>query len=187
MPEPFLDELNRWNRRDPRESDKEYVQWQRGPLKATPLSDMKSWIDTIGGDDNIWLVLVFHGVEGIGWEAKPATELREYFKHVAANEDRVWVATFQDVAKYMRERVHAHVRSSRKGDAIHVDLTHSLDVSLYDFPLTLKTEVPEEWKAAEVRQGESVQNVDSILNDGAPHVLYQAQPNAGSLTISQSQ
>ncbi|MBP1768375.1 MAG: polysaccharide deacetylase family protein [Candidatus Aminicenantes bacterium] len=79
LPEPFLEEFNRWNDRYPGISLKEYVQWQRGVLTATPMSLMKSWVDTIARHENIWLVLVFHGIDGIGWEPKTGAELKEYF------------------------------------------------------------------------------------------------------------
>ena len=184
MPEPFLDELNRWNRRDPRESDREYVQWQRGPLTATPLADMKSWIDTIASDDNIWLVLVFHGVDGIGWEAKPSTELREYFRYIAAHEKDVWVATFQDATKYIRERVHARVEAAREDGSIRVDLSHGLDPDLYDLPLSLTTVVPSEWEEALIKQGDRLQRVDVWREDGETRVTYEALPDDEPVIIS---
>ncbi|HSQ79015.1 MAG TPA: polysaccharide deacetylase family protein, partial [Candidatus Bathyarchaeia archaeon] len=82
LPEPFLDELNRWSDKDPASSSKDYVQWQRGVMTATPMPQMKGWVDTIIRRDNIWLVLVFHGVDGIGWEPKTGAELDEYFRHI---------------------------------------------------------------------------------------------------------
>ena len=68
---------------------------------------MKSWVDTVASRDNMWLVLVFHGVDGIGWEPKTGAELGEYFGYIRSLGDEVWVATFRDAAKYMRERMHA--------------------------------------------------------------------------------
>ena len=35
---------------------------------------------------------------------KPVSELKEYFGYIKSKEEKLWVATFQDVAKYMRER-----------------------------------------------------------------------------------
>ena len=118
MPEPFLEELNRWNSMDPGASQKEYVQWQRGPLTATPMELMKSWIDTLVVHDNIWLVLVFHGVDGIGWEAKPKEELEEYFQYIKEREDHLWVATFKDVTRYIRERMDGKVHTLTKNAGI---------------------------------------------------------------------
>ena len=61
----FMDGFLRDDRRDPTTSTKEYVEWQRGPLTRTPMETMKGWVDTSIAH-GIWLVLVFHGVEGIG-------------------------------------------------------------------------------------------------------------------------
>ena len=79
---------------------------------------MRGWVDTIVRRDNIWLVLVFHGVDGIGWEPKTGAELEEYFSYIKSLEGRVWVATFQDVTKYMRERMQraGDDGSEREGD-----------------------------------------------------------------------
>ena len=183
MPDPFVEDLNRWNDMDPSTSTREYVRWQRGPLTRTPMSLMKSWVDTIAADDHTWLVLVFHGVDGVGWEPKTSAELEEYFAYLKSKEDRLWIATFQDVAKYMRERMHGDVRSYRSGDGIAVVLRCDLTDASYDLPLTLKTRVPEEWASAEVRQGGRMQRVPVVADDGKSHVLYQAIPNGETLTL----
>ncbi len=184
LPEPFLDELNRWNDKDPAASAKEYVQWQRGVLTATPMSQMKGWVDTIAGRDNIWLVLVFHGVDGIGWEPKTGAELEEYFGYIKSLEDRLWVATFQDVTKYMRERMRGRVTASRRGGTIEVDLRHDLPGEIYDLPLTLKTYVPVRWSSVEVRQGSRTTSARPAGDERGAYVLYQAVPNAGPVTLA---
>jgi hypothetical protein len=186
MPDAFVDELHRGSRRNPTESVKPYVQWQRGPLTRTTMAEMKSWADTTAGDDNIWLVLVFHGVDGVGWEAKPGTEIREYLEYVQAQraQDRLWVATFQDVAKYLRERMHAQVQAAREGDTIRVTLTHSLDKGLYDLPLTLQTEVPADWSNVAVQQGERVQQIGVLRENNRSYVQYRAVPNADTVTLA---
>ena len=186
MPEPFLEELNRGSQADPAASGKEYVQWQRGPLTRTPMPLMKSWIDLIGGRDNIWLVLVFHGVDDIGWEPKTSAELREFFDYVKSHESRLWVATFQDVTKYMRERMHAVVDARPNGAAIEVSLRHDLDRDLYDLPLTLKTRVPDRWLAARVSQGASVQRVEIERDGGQGWATYQAMPNAETVILAEA-
>jgi len=184
MPEPFLEELNRWNEKDPAASSKEYVQWQRGVLTATPMSRMTGWVDTILRGDNIWLVLVFHGVDGIGWEPKTGAELDEYFDAIKALESRVWVATFQDVTKYMRERMHGRVTTVRKGHTMEVDLRHDLPAGIYDLSLTLKTYVPSGWRSVEIRQLDMTTNVRSVRDERGTYVLYRAWPNAGPITLA---
>jgi peptidoglycan/xylan/chitin deacetylase (PgdA/CDA1 family) len=186
MPEPFLQELNRGSQGEPGTAGKEYVQWQRGPLTRTPLPLMKSWIDLIAAHDNVWLVLVFHGVDGIGWEPKTSGELREYFEYIKSKQSRLWVATFQDATKYMRERAHALLEARRRGSAIDVALRHDLDHDLYDLPLTLRTQVPAGWSAVQARQGTSVQRVEIDRDRDRAWATYQAVPNAGTVTLAEA-
>jgi peptidoglycan/xylan/chitin deacetylase (PgdA/CDA1 family) len=185
MPEEYLDEINRWNDADPAASEREYVQWQRGPKSATPLEEMTSWVELAASRDNIWLVLVFHGVEGVGWEPKSAAELEEYFRHIAGRQD-MWVATFGDAAKYMRERMAATASSSRHGEEIRVELTHTLDPDLYDFPLALSTRVPDGWAAVEVTQGDSQKLAPVRRSDGHANVVYRAAPNADVVVLREA-
>ena len=65
-----------------------------------------------------------------------------------------------------------------------VDLTHSLDKSMYDIPLTLRTYVPTAWKQVQVKQGDKTQNVATDTNDKGTFVLYQLQPNKGAAELS---
>ncbi|HUQ65564.1 MAG TPA: polysaccharide deacetylase family protein [Flavitalea sp.] len=182
MPEPFLGELNRASKIQPGTIDKEYVQWQRGAVTKTSLPLIKSWVDTVDAHDNNWLVLVFHGVDGIGYEALSGSFLQQYFTYIKQHESISWIATFGDVAKYMRERMNASVNSRMEGNKIIVNLTHTLDQSMYDLPLTLRTKVPSSWKKVSVKQGGHFKQLK--VKNGS--VIYQLQPNKDAAEISKS-
>jgi hypothetical protein len=98
--------------------------------------------------------------------------------------DKLWITTFGDGAKYMRERMHAKVDAKEEGETIIVDLTHSLDTAMYDLPLTLRTYVPSGWKKVLVKQGDKTQSVEVEKNEKGTYVLYQLRPNAGAAEIS---
>lgn len=185
MPEDFLEEINRWNDMNPGMSRKEYVQWQRGPKTRTLLETMKSWIDTCVSHNNIWLVLVFHGVEGVGWEAIPGETLKNYFEYIKSNEENVWVATFQDVTKYIRERMNAEVNVSQDGDKIHVSVLHNLDPELYDLPLTVKTIIPDDWEKIRVSQNSEYLDFEMGYDQSGKFVIYQVRPNQEKIIISE--
>lgn len=185
MPEPFLEEILRGSEENPGESEQEYVQWQRGPLTETPMDLMKSWVDTTMTNDNIWLVLVFHGVEGIGWEPKSEEELETYFSYIKEHEDDIWIATFEDVTKYLRQRMNADLLSGSDGERLLVDLEHSLG-EWYTLPMTLKTRVPSNWQEVTVTQGNHVEEPVVQQDDGGNYILYQAAPNEEQIVIQQS-
>jgi peptidoglycan/xylan/chitin deacetylase (PgdA/CDA1 family) len=184
MPEPWLEELNRSNRMHPGTSDKEYVQWQRGALSDTSLDQMKAWIDTCTANSNIWLVLVFHGVDGVGWEAIEGDTLEAYFKYIKSNEDQLWVATFKDVAKYVMERMNAEVKNTIEGDKIIIELRHNLDPGLYDLPLTLKTYVPSDWENIKVTQRGKDLGMKISNDEGGQFVHYQAYANLQDIIVT---
>ena len=184
MPEKFLLELNRPSRKTPVAPDKEYVQWQRGATTKTPMPMMKAWVDTTAIQKNIWLVLVIHGVDGIGWEALTSQSIDEYFQYIDSKKNELWVATFGDVARYMRERMNSEIKSSDDKGKITVTFSHSLDKAMYNLPLTLKTYVKPEWKEVVVKQGKEVLRIRTQQSGGSTYVLYQAMPNSGNIEIT---
>ena len=185
MPEPFLEELNRSSDKTPSSSKKEYVQWQRGPLQNISLDVMKSYVDTLLVHDNTWLVLTFHGVDGIGWEAKPHEELQAYFSYMKQHNDKLWVATFGDVTKYMRERMKSSLIVEKVGDKIKVQLNHALDPKMYAIPLTLKTYVDPTWTEVTVRQGDVSTKVPVLEgHDKKKYVVYDVAPNGEPTVLS---
>ncbi|KAA9035454.1 polysaccharide deacetylase family protein [Ginsengibacter hankyongi] len=184
MPEPYLQEINRGYKEQPGLSKKEYVQWQRGPLSKTQLSVMKSWVDTLLAHNNIWLVLVFHGIDTLGWEPINHEELVEYFQYIKNKEDSLWVATFKDVTKYMRERMAVKVTQEKSENKITLTLLHSLDTSLYNLPLTLKTYLPASWKGVNVHQNNKTRKSEILKDDNGKYVLFQANPNKGKIELT---
>jgi peptidoglycan/xylan/chitin deacetylase (PgdA/CDA1 family) len=184
MPEPWLKEIDRASKQTPGTTDKDYIQWQRGATTKTPMPLMKSWVDTAAAKNNTWLVLVIHGVDGLGYEALPSTLLDEYFQYIKSKNDQLWVATFGDVTRYMRERERAKVNTSKSNSKITVTLTHSLDNKMYYLPLTLKTYVPTGWKKVKEIQGKHIHQVLVKKDEKGGYVLYQADPNAAVITLA---
>jgi len=185
MPADYLQEINRWSRKDPLASRKEYVQWQRGPKSKTTVPEMAGWLDTCLTRDNIWLVLTFHGIDGIGYEPKTGADVRAFFECLNSHRSDVWVATFGDATKYIRERMHATVRTKIEGGKIRVEVKHKLDAALYNVPLTLKTYVPEEWKRAHVSQQGHTALIQTRTDRRGRYVLYAIVPNARPAELAQ--
>jgi len=184
MPEPWLKEIDRPSKQTPGKTDKDYIQWQREANTRSPLPLMKSWIDTAVLRNDTWLVIVIHGVDGLGYEALPSSLLDEYFQCIKNDENKLWVATFGDVTKYMRERENATVQNNEDNGRISIRLTHSLDENMYFLPLTLKTYVPSAWKSVLVKQGKHNQQSASGQDKKGTYIIYQAYPNEGIATLS---
>ncbi|GAA0878709.1 hypothetical protein GCM10009119_16770 [Algoriphagus jejuensis] len=183
MPEPWLEEINRGSKMNPGESSKEYVQWQRGPVSRIDINQMKAWVDTVMTHDNNWLVLVFHGVENLGWEPKTRPELVEYFSYMKANEQDLWIATFRDVTKYLRERKATQVSAEVEKDLITLTLSSDLDPSVYAVPLTLKTYISADWKSVQFLQNEENTVLEIENDEKGSFVMYEARPGRGAISL----
>ena len=111
----FMDGFLRDDRRDP-SSIKTRLRAMAAQcqLARTTMDMMKIWL---GGlfpiGHGIWLVLVFHFFQGIGWEALTAETVRTYLDYIKEHQGHMWIATVQDGAKYARERVNSTVPTQR--------------------------------------------------------------------------
>lgn len=179
----FMDGIMRGDSRDPASSTRPYVQWQRGALTNTSMDTMTGWLDRTA-DHGVWLVLVFHGIEGIGWESLSTERVRTYFDEIKRRESRLWIATYRDAAKYARERMAATVASTRTGETIDVTVRHSLDPALYDLPLTARTTVPDDWKTVRFKQGSDERWLPVVhAGPGRAHVTYRVKPDGSAITL----
>lgn len=123
------------------------------------------------------------GVDGVGWEAKPHEELDEYFSYIKDYEDRLWVDTFGNVTRYMRERMNGNVQTRVGDGSITIELTHILDPEMYSLPLTLRTYVDNDWRRVVVHQGTQEMQLVPDKDARGTYVQYQAVPNGGTITI----
>jgi peptidoglycan/xylan/chitin deacetylase (PgdA/CDA1 family) len=186
MPEPWLTELDRPSKKTPAVNTTDYVQWQRECNTHAPLPLMKSWVDTTITRRDTWLVLVIHGVDGLGYEALSDTLLNNYFHYIKARDSSLWTATFGDVTKYMREREASNVQGKVQGNKVSVTLNQSLDKSMYYIPLTLKTYVNAAWSKAVIRQGKATKQAVVQKDDKGSFIVYRADPNGAGIIISGS-
>jgi hypothetical protein len=60
------------------------------------------------------------------YEALPHELLDEYFQYIKSKESTIWIGTFADVTKYMRERMAATIESENVSDKIKIVLKHTV-------------------------------------------------------------
>jgi peptidoglycan/xylan/chitin deacetylase (PgdA/CDA1 family) len=188
MDAEYMDGYMRGNDTDPATSKKPYLEWERGPVTATTVEQMKGWVDT-SLETGAWLVLVIHGINGLGYQPLPTENVTAYFDYIKASSDsgKLWVATYQDQAKYIRERMRASIETKQRGQAIEVNVTHPLDARKYDVPLTARTTVPAQWTSAKATQGRDSSTTRVQQDATGTYVQYRMMPNGGAVRIERAQ
>ena len=126
-----------------------------------------------------WISIHFHGIgdEYLSVEKDDFIQLLDYLVTV---KDKLWVAGFINVHKYIEERDTAEVTVlEANGDQIRLALKSDKNPDLYDEPLTLTTTVPSHWENCLVSQNGKSEVF--LVSNG--RVLYNAIPGKGEIVL----
>ncbi|OAM89032.1 polysaccharide deacetylase family protein [Termitidicoccus mucosus] len=119
----------------------------------TTVEWLENWTDK-QVRDRAWGIIMAHGI-GRGYAAFTDPEiLRDHFRHVKGRAHEIWVDTFANVARYVKERDNARlvVSSPIPGRLVCV-LSSTLEPAVYNVPLTLVIEAPVVTSARAKRAG----------------------------------
>src|SRR5215471_798375 len=146
-------------------------------------AELRSYVDAAIQDGG-YHTLIFHGIgRNAEWGGQTDGDaFVALLDYLVEKKDIVWSDTFTRVYKYVEERDHSSVSlKETSGNKIRVVLSSSLDASqgMYDLPVTLRTEVPLDWKTCTVTQGSksAAYSVESGV------VQFPAVPNAGDIIL----
>ena len=150
----------------------------------TTADEAKEWLDA-AIEKGYWLITVGHGNNYEGWGAPPLSVYDGFYGYVAENRDIVWVDTMGTIGEYMKERNNSTIRLiSSTATSYAISLTDTLDNSIYDQTLTVRTNIPANWAGVRVKQGGAVLASRIETGDGGKYVYYNALPDAGDIVIS---
>ena len=136
------------------------------------------------------IVFLFHNIvpgtaSGISVEQEDTTKLFEYVAE-KVDEGKVWCAYFEDAVIYTEEVRHAKVFSSILEDEITVSVTDDLDNEIYNLPLTVKCQVPDDWTSvmAEMPDG-TVTKLETFPGIAAgTYVHIDVVPDSGDVILT---
>ncbi len=126
-----------------------------------------------------WAMIFAHGVS-----ANPELFTRT-FAFLEENRKDLWIGLYTEVAKYGQERDTAELKVvASTPEQITLLVEDHMDDSYFDFPLTIKVRVPDDWKTAQAVQSEKSIPANLIKHEGASYALIQAVPDAGLVSLS---
>ncbi len=176
---------NGYNSLNPTEHEWYRLDFQTALHKSTA-EEMNAWIDH-AIENKLWLIEMWHGVDGQGWEPPSSEECDKHLLYLSQKLDTIWNGTMEEVTLYLREKQHTTVVTELIEEAeLRVSLKHDLDNSLFQYPLTLKTEVPSDWNTARLICGRRDQ-ILSVKEAGENRVVYyDAVPNSDILVLKKA-
>lgn len=151
---------------------------QRSVGSKRTARDLEKWVNTLikTGD---WGVGMTHGLT-YGYDAfRNPQPLWQHWDWVKANEDKIWVGTFREVAAYMKEREAVRLTVTEKKNKLHITPRLELDKELFTEPLTMVVEGGE-MKKVTARQGRKKLPVQ--LRAGK--ALFDFNPFGGEIIVT---
>jgi hypothetical protein len=134
-----------------------------------------------------WCVYLIHGINGNeagAYSPIPEDTLRASLVYLKTNPDKFWVATFGNVAKYIRERNAASISEvSVQPDSITITISDTLDNSYYDCPITVRRPLPQGWASAGAIQNSKTITSQIVEIGSVKYVMFDVVPNNGDITL----
>jgi len=132
-----------------------------------------------------WCVFLIHGIDDDGGYSSLSSEaLRAGLEYLKAHQDKFWVTTFANTAKYIRERSDVSVaESSHSEDSITLKVTDTLDDAIYNYPLTLRRPLPAGWISAKVSQGGHLADASVVEVDSVKYLMFDVAPDGGDVVL----
>ena len=133
-----------------------------------------------------WTVFLYHAIDNSGgYSPIPSQQIRGHLEFLRDNPADYWVESFVNVVKYIKERNVAEITEvSVTADTVRIEVTDTLDNSIYNFPITIRRALPTGWDSATVSQDSVVLPVSIVQSGGESFIQFSAIPDNGLVTIS---
>jgi peptidoglycan/xylan/chitin deacetylase (PgdA/CDA1 family) len=133
-----------------------------------------------------WCVFLIHGIDSDGgYSPLSSTVLQSSLQYLDARRGIYWVNTFGNVVRYIRERNDVSVsESSNDGNNITLQVTDTLDNSIYNYPLTIRRPLPAGWPSANVSQNGLPVNASIVVANSKIYVMFDVVPDGGDIVLS---
>ena len=171
----------------PTETDM-YALKVQGVLNSETAASMNTWVDNALLSKQ-WLIEMWHAI----YEYDPATYnppsesiTTPHLQYIGDKQKAglLWVATFGEAVQYIKERGAATITDDASTTTRIITLTDTLKNNLFNYPLTLKSEVPSSWTSVQVKQGENIQQITTVKESTKYYVYYNVVPDMGNIVLT---
>jgi len=127
-----------------------------------------------------WGSTHFHDISS---ETKQKTT-DEFLHYLKQKEEKLWIATFPDVAKYAQEYATHQLKVIKNDETIiEFSLKDKMQDALFNFPLTVKIRIANNWTHTKATQKGITINTKIITYNLNQYALVKAVPDQGVITL----
>jgi hypothetical protein len=99
-------------------------------------------------------------------------------------DQKFWISTFGNVVRYIRERNRVSVTEISADDSvITFTVTDDLDNTVYNYPVTIRRELPEDWSSAKIHQNGKIINSQIEIKNDKNYIMFDVVPDSGNIQL----
>jgi peptidoglycan/xylan/chitin deacetylase (PgdA/CDA1 family) len=154
-----------------------YNVYSKAAYADTTSAQMIQWVDQVMVTKG-WLIDRIHGIDGVGYEPVPSSRYAEQFDYIKSFENKLWVATFKEVIKYIRERLFSTLSLVDSTNSSYtLILTGPSPDTVYNVPLTLKVKLKGNMiNLTHITQSDGLLPFEIAVNNGETYAIFNAIP-----------
>ena len=131
-------------------------------------------------------MFLFHGIDDDGgYSSIPSPELGSHLEYMNSNITDYWIATFDHVVKYIKERNAVSLTEFViSPDSLQLTVSDNLDDTIYDVPVSIRRILPSNWKDARVYDNKELIPSEIIMVEAERYLVFDAIPDRGQIYLS---
>ena len=132
------------------------------------------------------VVFLIHAIDNDpGYSPTTSDNIRGALDYLQTNNNKFWVSTFSNIARYIKERNDASILEVSVSDtSIALFLAGTLPDSIYNYPITIRRQLPNGWSSFSVMQNNIIINSRLVDTNSVKYVEFDAVPDNGEIVIS---
>lgn len=158
---------------------------------ADNLATRNGWIDTVIKNGQ-WVVEMWHNVSENGtggYQPISRAAAEEHISYMVEQRaaGKLWIAGFVEATKYIYEAKYSTATAVKTADGkVQAEVSYpdgQLPGEIFDYPLTVKVEVPDTWGAATITQNGVTRTATTFTEGNVNYVYADIVPNQGAAVL----
>ena len=140
-----------------------------------------------------WYAPITHMVGDVEDTDLPLSVAHKMFSYISElkNDGKVWVTTFSNAVKYVRERQNSIVRAWEEDGSVYVNLSMAsltedgkpLPLDIFNHPLTVKVELPDSYYIFKYTTDGKEYTASSFIENGKRYAYLNLVPNGSDVKL----
>lgn len=161
-------------------------------IDNSSLEENKSYVQACI-DNGGWFISMTHSVINDSDDPTKPERYEAFYQFLSEKQAAgdIWVTTFADATRYLREKQNSKASAYMSGSSLFVEIDMNektgdnlpLTADIFNHPLTVKVEVPQTWDLVTYKVGGEKRYASTFTENGTSYVYVDVVPNSVKVEV----